>query len=253
MRNELLLNEFFKQNPRFAVAFSGGVDSSYLLCAADAAGCDVHAYFIKSEFQPQFELEEAISFAKSLDVPLTVETMSILNEHDVICNSSGRCFHCKSRILERLRMLMLEDGFTVLCDGTNADDDESDRPGMKALKEQGVISPLRDCGLGKKEIRLLSKKAGLLTFDKPAYACLATRIPIGTVITKDLLERVERAEGSLFDMGFSDFRVRLMPPDTAMVQMHKDQWEKAAKQRIEIVKALESDFVSILLDMEARG
>ena len=246
------LQQFFEKNPRIAIAFSGGVDSAYLLYAAKAAGCDVHAYFIKAEFQPQFEFEKAVYIAKLLDVPLTVETMSVLGEPDVVNNSQERCYHCKTKILEKLWSLARADGFSVLCDGTNADDDESDRPGMKALREQGVISPLRDGKLGKCEIRSLSKKARLPTHDKPAYACLATRIPTGTAITKEFLERIERAEGALFEMGFSDFRVRLMPPDTAMVQMPGKQWRKAAVMRKEIARALHADFSSIVLDLVDR-
>jgi len=248
----LQLQQFFKQNPRIAIAFSGGVDSSYLLYAAKAAGCYVHAYFIKAEFQPQFEFEEAVYIAKFLDIPLTVETMSILGELDVISNTAERCYHCKTKILERLWSLARADGFTVLCDGTNADDDESDRPGMKALREQGVVSPLRNCDLSKSDIRTLSKEAGLPTHNKPAYACLATRIPTGTAITRELLNKIERAEGALFEMGFSDFRVRWIPPDTAKIQMPEKQWKKATKKRSEILKVLESDFSSIVLDMEFR-
>ena len=247
------LKQFFDQNPRFAVAFSGGVDSSFLLHAAKEAGCDVHAYFIKAEFQPQFELNDAILLAKSLDIPLTIETFSVLDEPSVVENSPKRCYHCKTKILEKLWKLARMDGFEVLCDGTNADDDETDRPGMKALREQEVVSPLRDCGLGKKKIRSLSKKAGLPTHDKPAYACLATRIPTGTTITHDLLEKVERAESALFDMGFSDFRVRLVPLDTAKIQVPGKQWKKAAAMRKKIIKALESDFSNIVLDMKSRG
>jgi len=249
----LQLQQFFEQNPRIAIAFSGGVDSSYLLYAAKAAGIDVHAYFIKAEFQPQFEFEEAIYIAKLLDIPLTVETMSVLGEPDVVNNSVERCYHCKTKILERLWSLARADGFTVLCDGTNADDDESDRPGMKALREQGVVSPLREGNLCKREIRALSKKAGLPSHNKPAYACLATRIPTGTPITREFLTKIERAEGALFEMGFSDFRVRLLPPDTAKIQMTKKYWKKAAKMRKEIQEALENDFNSIVFDLGFRG
>jgi len=249
----LQLQQFFQDNPRIAVAFSGGVDSSYLLYAADAAGCHVHAYFIKSEFQPLFELDEAISFAKSFDIPLTVENYSVLGEQCITENTPDRCYQCKSKILKRLWCLASEDGFTVLCDGTNADDDESDRPGMKALREQGVISPLRECGLGKDDIRFFSKQAGIPTHDKPAYACLATRIPTGTEITGEFLERIERSENALFKMGFSDFRVRLMRPDTARIQMPDSQWTGVAAHREEILKALNPYFDSIVLDMKTRG
>jgi len=249
----LQLQQFFEQNPRLAVAFSGGVDSSYLLYAADAAGCDVHAYFIKSEFQPQFELDEAINFAKSFDITLTVENYSVLGEPCITENTPDRCYQCKSKILKRLWCLASEDGFTVLCDGTNADDDESDRPGMKALNEQAVFSPLRECGLGKQEIRLLSKQAGLPTHDKPAYACLATRVPEGTKITTGILEKIEHSEEALYKMGFSDFRVRLLPPGTARIQVTGSQWSSAAAKRTEILEALRSYFDSIVLDMDVRG
>ena len=246
------LQQFFNQNPRIAVAFSGGVDSSYLLYAADEAGCEVHAYFIKSEFQPHFELDEAIRLAKSLDIPLTVETMKVLTNSDIAENPPERCYICKAKILETLWKLARSDGFSVLCDGTNADDDEGDRPGMKSLQEQGVVSPLRDAKLGKRKIRSLSKKAGLPTHDKPAYACLATRIPSGTTITQELLDKIERAEGALFEMGFSDFRVRLMPPDTAKIQVTSKQWKKAAAHRKKIIKALEPDFSGVVLDLTER-
>jgi len=246
------LQKFFRQNPRFAVAFSGGVDSSYLLYAAKAAENDVRAYFIKTEFQPQFELDDAVQMAKSLGVHLTVERLSILSEPEVLKNPSDRCYHCKTIILKKLFELARLDGYDVLCDGTNADDDEIDRPGMLALREQGVFSPLRECGIGKAEIRALSNQAGLPTFDKPAYACLATRIPTGTVISLDSLIKVERAENALFKMGFSDFRVRIIPPDTAKLQICSDQWEKATSRRFEILESLGADFTSVVLDLTER-
>jgi len=248
----LQLQQFFKQNPRIAVAFSGGVDSSYLLYVANTAACDVHAYFIKSEFQPQFELDDAIVFAKSLGVTITVEKLSVLVEPMVSKNPPDRCYHCKTLILNKLRELSGFDGYNVLCDGSNADDDEADRPGMRALREQGVISPLRECGLGKAQIRTLSRQAGLPTYDKPAYACLATRIPTGTAITQDHLNKIERAETALFEMGFSDFRVRLVPPDLAKIQLLGEQWEKATVKRKDILNALNADFDSIVLDLTER-
>jgi len=248
----LNLQQFFKQNPRIAVAFSGGVDSSYLLYAAIAAGNDVHAYFIKSEFQPQFELDDAISLAKNLGAAITVERLNVLGDPDVFENPPDRCYHCKTAILKKLKELARKDGYSVLCDGTNADDDETDRPGMRALSEQGVLSPLRECGLGKAEIRKLSEQAGLSTFDKPAYACLATRIPTGTSISQDYLGKIEHAENALFDMGFSDFRVRLIPPDTAKLQVCSRQWEKVVSLRLDIRKALGDGFKEIVLDLKER-
>jgi len=248
----VLLELFFKKNPRFAVAFSGGVDSSYLLYAANAAGCDVCAYFIKTEFQPAFELEDAKQITNQLGIRLVINEYSIINEPDITSNPPDRCYHCKTKIFTGIRKLALADGYDILCDGTNADDDETDRPGMRALRELGVLSPLKICGLDKKTIRKLSAQAQLATHDKPAYACLATRIPAGTTITKELVSKIEHAENILFDMGFSDIRVRLLPPDTAKIQVTGRQWEKAAAQHSKIYEALKNTFGSIVLDLAER-
>ena len=248
----MLLYDYLKQYPRIAVAYSGGVDSSYLLYAAKAAGIDVRAYFIKSQFQPQFELDDAIRLTDSLSIPLIVGRLDALSDLNVAKNPADRCYHCKNAIFSKLWELARADGMSVLCDGSNADDDESDRAGMKATKELGVISPLRDCGLTKADIRRLSKEAGLETHDKPSYACLATRIPTGTAITNELLENTEAAESALFGMGFTDFRIRLIPPDIAKVQMPESQWDIAAAQRTGIVSALQPYYNSVLLDMAPR-
>jgi len=248
----LQLKHFFKQNPRIAVAFSGGVDSSYLLYAAKMSGCDVRAYFIKSQFQPEFELNDAMSFAAQHEIPLTVDNLNALEDPTVANNPADRCYYCKLHIFSRLRDLAKADGFEILCDGTNANDDEADRPGMRALREMGVFSPLRECEMTKKKIRLLSKDAGLKTHDKPSYACLATRIPTGTAITEALLKKVEHAEEVLFEMGFSDLRVRFVPPDNAKIQLPDNQLEKAIAKRTQIVKTLKPTFENILLDMVGR-
>lgn len=202
------LESFFAAHPRVAVAFSGGVDSAYLLYAAKTAGCDAAAYFLKTPFQPRFELEDAQKLAGQLGVPLHIVEYDVLRVPGVAENGPLRCYHCKRALFTRLWEAARADGFEVLCDGTNASDDGVDRPGMKALVELGVRSPLREAGLSKPEIRRLSREAGLFTHDKPAYACLATRVPTGTPITPGLLEKTERAENALFSLGFTDFRVR---------------------------------------------
>jgi len=243
------LQEFFRQNPRVAVAYSGGVDSSYLLYAAKTAGCDVHAYFIKSQFQPKFELEDAREFTDSLGITLTVAELDALSSPIVAQNPSDRCYHCKNVVFSRLWELCRADGFDVLCDGTNADDDETDRPGMRALRELGVRSPLRECGVAKSDVRRLSREAGLFTHDKPSYACLATRVPTGTAITAEVLQKVERAEQALFRLGFSDFRVRLLPPNGARLQLPEGQLPLALTQRAEITEALRPEFDCVVLDL----
>ena len=175
----MTLNEFFSLVPKAAVAFSGGTDSAFLLWAAREFGCEVRAYYGKTAFQPQFELEDARRLASELEVPMTVVEADILSVPEAAANGPQRCYHCKTALFSRLRQAAREDGYTVLLDGTNASDDAGDRPGMRALRELEVRSPLRECGLTKDEVRRRSREAGLFTWDKPAYACLATRIPTG--------------------------------------------------------------------------
>ena len=246
------LQQFFKKNQRIAVAFSGGADSTYLLYAAKAAGCDVRAYFIKSQFQPKAELNDAIRIAARLGVSLTVDAVNVLDDHKIASNPPDRCYHCKTRILTRLWELARTDGYKVLCDGTNADDEESDRPGMRALREQGVLSPLRICGVTKSEVRELSKQADLVTHDKPSYACLATRIPTGTPATVRLLEKIERAEVALFGMGFTDLRVRFAPPGGVRIELPDSQIEEAAARRGEILAAMQPTFDTVVLNLKSR-
>ena len=177
------LQQFFKENPRVAIAFSGGVDSSYLLYAALRYGARVRAYYVNSAFQPRFELEDARRLAGDLHADLRELQVDVLSSPIVTANPPDRCYHCKRVIFRTIAAAAAEDGFPVLLDGTNASDDAGDRPGMRALRELSVRSPLRECGLTKDEIRRLSREAGLFTWDKPAYACLATRIPTGQPIT----------------------------------------------------------------------
>lgn len=246
------LNTFFKQNPKAAIAFSGGVDSSYLLYAALQSGADVRAYYVKTAFQPQFELEDAERLAKELNAPLTVIRADVLSHEEVTVNPPDRCYYCKRVVFGQIGAAAAKDGFTLLLDGTNASDDEGDRPGMRALRELSVRSPLRECGLTKAEIRKRSKEAGLFTWNKPAYACLATRIPSGDVITGEKLLATEKAEQFLFSLGFQDFRVRRMG-SAAKLQLREEQFALALRERKAILEALKPDYSAVLLDLEARG
>lgn len=247
----MTLEQFFHAHPRAAVAFSGGTDSAFLLWAAKTYGCDVHAYYMKTAFQPAFELADARRLAGELDIPMTVIETDILAVPGAAANGPDRCYHCKRALFALLWEAARRDGHTLLLDGTNASDDAGDRPGLRALRELEVRSPLRECGLTKAEIRAQSKKAGLFTWNKPAYACLATRIPTGTAITAGDLERVEAAEGALFALGFTDFRVRLLS-GAARIQLPADQWDRASEQREAIRKALSPRFDAVLLDLETR-
>ena len=246
------LERFFAENPRAAVAFSGGADSAYLLYAAVKAGANVKAYYVKTAFQPQFELEDAKKLAGELGTPMQVLPLDILCDQAVTANPPDRCYHCKKRIFSAIRAAAAQDGFSVLLDGTNASDDAGDRPGIRALEELSVRSPLREAGLTKAEIRRLSKEAGLFTHDKPAYACLATRIPTGETITAEKLRRTEWAETYLAGLGLRDFRVRAMG-NTAKLQVRASDLNLVVTHREQITAELGKAYEGVLLDLEVRG
>lgn len=245
------LEKFFIQYPKVSIAFSGGVDSAYLLYAAKQYAKEVQAYYVKSEFQPQFELDDAVYLAKKYNVNLKVLTVNILSVPSVRDNPSNRCYYCKRAIFTQILHAAKEDGFSVLLDGTNASDDADDRPGMKALHELSVLSPLRICGLTKEEIRRLSKDAGLFTWDKPAYACLATRISTGEIITEEKLKTTETGENLLFSLGFKDFRIRLQNK-MAKIQLREEEIPLLILHRKTILEKLTPYYASIVLDLEVR-
>ncbi len=246
------LEEFFKAHPKAALAFSGGVDSAYLLYAGLRWAADVRPYLIKTAFQPAFELEDARRLARQLGAELTVVELDILSVPAVTANPADRCYFCKRALFTALKDRAAADGYTLLLDGTNASDDAADRPGMRALEELEVRSPLRSCGLTKAEIRRLSREAGLFTWDKPAYACLATRIPTGTALTAGELTRVEQAERAVFALGFTDFRVRVFH-GAARLQLPRSQMEQALARREELLAALEPYYENVLLDLKGRN
>lgn len=243
----MTLQDFFKAHPKAAIAFSGGVDSAYLLHAAKEAGCDVRPYFVKTPFQPAFELEDA----KKLAPDLTVLELDILKWKKIEKNEKNRCYFCKKQLLTCLKRQAKNDGYEEIWDGTNASDQADDRPGMKALEELAVLSPLRLCGLSKEEIRRLSKEAGLFTWDKPAYACLATRIPTGTAIDRETLQKVEGAEAALRQLGYTDLRVRVFH-GIARVQLPSDQFPTTKEDYIRIQTALKPWFETAVLDLRGR-
>ena len=247
----MTLCDFFSANPRVALAFSGGVDSAYLLYAAKAYGAQVKAYYVKTAFQPRFEYEDALHLAEQLGADMQTVELDVLTDEAITANPKNRCYFCKRRIFTAILAAAKADGFSLVIDGTNASDDAADRPGMQALQELQVRSPLREAGLTKAEIRRRSRQAGLFTHDKPAYACLATRIPTGTAITKPLLERTERAEEFLKKLGFSDFRIRLMG-DAARIQLPQSQLETLLEHRQTILTELKKYYCAVLLDLEVR-
>ena len=227
----MTLNEFFAAHPKCALGFSGGVDSAYLLYAGVQAGADIRPYYIKTAFQPRFERDDALRLAGELGVEVTVLELDALADLRVAANPAERCYYCKQNLFRAL--------------------EAGDRPGMRALRELEVRSPLRECGLTKADIRRLSREAGLFTWDKPAYACLATRLPTGDALTEDLLARVEGAEDALFRLGYADFRVRVFH-GAARLQLPAGQLERAVRERAALQTALAPYFKPILLDLEER-
>ena len=245
------LDEFFKDHKKLALAFSGGVDSAYLLYAGLEAGADIKAYYVKSDFQAAFELADAKRLAHELKAQMEIIEIDVLADKNVRSNPARRCYYCKNKIFSTIIERAQADGYRVLVDGTNASDSYDDRPGMKALEELKVLSPLRLAGLTKDQIRKKSKEAGLFTWNKDSYSCLATRIPPGEEINKDKLTKVEAAEDLLFSLGFKDFRARLVD-GSFKIQVREADLEKILDHRLEILEKLKTLSPVVVLDLEVR-
>lgn len=245
------LREFARQYPRAAVGFSGGVDSAYLLYAGLKEGADWHPVYIRSAFQPEFELEDAKRLCAMLGADLTILEADILSNPNVRSNPSDRCYYCKQVLFGLVAEWAREQGIPLVLDGNNASDPPEDRPGMRAAKELGVRSPLREAGLTKTMIRKLSREAGLFTWNKPAYACLATRVPVGSPIDAETLIKVDESEAALRKMGFSDFRVRIIQ-NAAKLQLTENQMGTAIEKREQILNVLKPFFSEVMLDLNVR-
>lgn len=199
---------YLRDKKRILIAFSGGVDSTFLLKAAkDALGEDVKAVTIKSPYIPKWEIDEALEFVAGLGVRHeVVEVDHILKsiEH----NPEDRCYLCKTYIFSQILEKACKEGYDYVCDGSNLDDTRDYRPGMVALKELGVLSPLLEMGWTKQDIRNVSHQLDLPTWNKPPYACLLTRLPYDTAIELSQLRQVEAGEVYMMAKGFKAVRVR---------------------------------------------
>jgi len=202
--------KIIRQMQRAIVAFSAGVDSTFLLalCCKTLGSENVLAAVGISHSLPQRELNEARKIAKDIGVELMEVVTNELSDDEYVANTPRRCYHCKRHLFKLLQELAAARGFDFILSGANADDVGDYRPGMQAAAEYGVQSPLLDAGLTKSDIRELSRRMGLPTWDKPAMACLASRVQYGNEITAEKLTNIEKAENFLKDLGFSHVRVR---------------------------------------------
>ncbi len=202
------LVQYLKKKGKIMIAFSGGVDSTFLLKAAkDALGEDVKAVTVKSPYIPNWEVEEALEFVKVLGVKHDMIEVDVIAP-SILNNPKDRCYLCKTFIFTQILEKAQAEGYNFVCDGTNFDDTKDYRPGMVALKELGVISPLLECGYTKDDIRKQSKELNLPTWNKPPYACLMTRLPYDTEVRIEDLRKIEEAEKYMMQLGFKAVRVR---------------------------------------------
>ncbi|MBP2033260.1 uncharacterized protein J2Z42_001963 [Clostridium algifaecis] len=204
-----LLKENLKKFESAVVAFSGGVDSTFLLKVAhEVLGNNVIAVTATSSTYPKRELNEAKKYAKSMEVKHIIINSEELDIKGYAKNPVNRCYYCKKELFSKLQNVAKENGAKYVFDGSNLDDTGDYRPGMEAAKELGVVSPLKDAKLTKDDIRAYSKEMGLPTWNKPSFACLSSRFPYGNEINSKKLKMVEDSEQFLLDLGFKQVRVR---------------------------------------------
>jgi len=247
------LRSLLREMEMAVLAYSGGVDSSVLLRAAsEILGQNLIAVTAISETYPPAELEPAKRFAASLGVRHCILTTEELVRDEFSRNAPDRCYHCKQELFSKLRQIADAEGFTCILDGSNIDDLRDYRPGRKAAAEFSVRSPLAEAGIAKQEVRDLARRMGLPMWDKPSLACLSSRIPYGTPITREVLKNIQAAEDVIRDLGIRQVRVR-HHGDTARIEVEQEDLVRlaAGKVRQRIVDAFkELGYVYICLDLE---
>ena len=231
-----------------AVAFSGGVDSTFLLkMAHDTLGDRAVAVTARAEMVPSRELDEADEFCRREGIRHFVVEADVLDTKGFRMNPPNRCYLCKKQIFSRILALAAREGIAHVAEGSNVDDTGDYRPGLLAIAELQVRSPLREAGLGKAEIRALSRELGLPTWQKPSFACLASRFVYGEAVTREKLRMVGLAEQHLMDLGFPQFRVRIHGGDPqtgrgaiARIEVLREDFEKLLTRSGEISSYLTS-------------
>ncbi len=228
------LLEILREKKKLAVAFSGGVDSTFLLYAAkQALGDDITAFTVMSVFSPERESREAKQFCAEHGIRQVLVPVDVLKVEGIACNPVDRCYLCKKALFGKLLEMAKERGIDSVAEGSNLDDMGDYRPGMKAIGELKVLSPLREAELTKAQIRELSRAFHLPVWNKPSFACLASRFAYGETITEEKLGMVERAEELLRSLGFVQFRVRI-DRKTARIEVLPEQFARLAEDAVRV-------------------
>ena len=247
------LYDFLKESGRVLVAYSGGVDSAYLAWAAhDAVGEEMLAVIADSPSLARVQLRDALSFAEEQHLPLHTIVTDEMQNPDYVKNDSMRCFHCKDELFTVMERFRDERGYTTVAYGVNVDDQGDWRPGQQAAKRHGVSAPLLEAGLTKSDIRALAVASGLRVWDKPASACLSSRIEYGRPVTREALEQIERGEEILRHLGLRQYRVR-HHGDIVRIEVAREEFPSVLK--LEIFEKLTREFKDlgfkfVTLDME---
>jgi pyridinium-3,5-biscarboxylic acid mononucleotide sulfurtransferase len=245
-----LLQQSLSKLGRTLVAYSGGVDSAYLAYAAvRVLGDRMLAVIADSPSLARTHLRDAISFAEEQHIPLQVVKTSEMERPEYVRNDTQRCFHCKDELFSVMEQYAGQHGFDSIAYGVNVDDQGDFRPGQRAAKEHRVAAPLLDAGLTKADIRELCQRAGLRVWDKPASACLSSRIEYGRPVTAEALAMVEQGEDALRSLGFRQVRVR-HHGDIARLEISRDELPRALTQEMfaeftRVFKALGFTFVAL--------